>query len=110
MASHNNVLENRRFHAGTLWRTTSFYEDGWPLDAASFGDQMPPIGRQPHGSSLAADGEVPAPQCQVSHLASLRAARAQHKAIARGIQVYFDAVTAERVPEAFLDVLEQQVQ
>jgi len=41
----------------------------------------------------------------LSHIAMLRAARVRHKAIARGLQSYFDSVAAEQVPEEFLDIL-----
>ena len=44
-------------------------------------------------------------KAHLSHIATLRAARVQHKAIARGLQTYFDSVTAEQVPEEFLDIL-----
>lgn len=44
-------------------------------------------------------------KAHLSHIAMLRAARVQHKAIARGLQVYFDSVAAEQVPDEFLDIL-----
>ena len=44
-------------------------------------------------------------KAHLSHIAMLRAARIRHKAIARGLQVYFDSVAAEQVPEEFLDIL-----
>jgi hypothetical protein len=42
---------------------------------------------------------------QSAHIAALRAARLRHKAIARGLQDYFDAVTAEKVPDDFFALL-----
>jgi hypothetical protein len=42
---------------------------------------------------------------RLSHIAILRAARVRHKAIARGLQRYFDAVVAEPVPTEFLNLL-----
>ena len=41
----------------------------------------------------------------VSHLSVLRAARLRHKAIARGLQRYFDAVAAEKIPAEFFEIL-----
>ena len=71
------------------------------------GTQMSPVGRQSQQLPISAEGEQPV-QRQVTHLVALRAARAQHKAISRGLQVYFDAVTAERIPDQFLEILERQ--
>jgi hypothetical protein len=44
-------------------------------------------------------------KAHLSHIAMLRAARVRHKAIARGLQVYFDSVAAEQIPDEFLDIL-----
>jgi len=55
------------------------------------------------------DGGAPVgggtPNDRLSHLSVLRAARLRHKAIARGLQQYFDAVTAEKVPAEFFEIL-----
>jgi hypothetical protein len=44
-------------------------------------------------------------QVHLAHIATLRAARVQHKAITRGLQLYFDSVAAEQVPGEFLEIL-----
>ncbi len=44
-------------------------------------------------------------QAHLAHVATLRAARVRHKAIARGLQLYFDSVTAEQIPGEFLEIL-----
>jgi hypothetical protein len=46
-------------------------------------------------------------KAHMSHVGMLRAARVHHKAIARGLQLYFDSVTAEQVPEEFLNILKR---
>jgi hypothetical protein len=43
----------------------------------------------------------------LAHIATLRAARVRHKAIAEGLQLYFDSVAAEQVPGEFLEILSQ---
>lgn len=49
------------------------------------------------------DGMVAKPQS--AHIAVLRAARVRHKTIARGLQAYFDAIAAEKVPDDFFALL-----
>jgi hypothetical protein len=44
-------------------------------------------------------------QAHLAHITTLRAARVQHKAIARGLQLYFDSVAAEQIPGEFLEIL-----
>jgi len=85
-----------------------FYEQV-AVEDGFFGVQMPPTDRHSQMPISIAEGEQPA-QERISHLAALRAARAQHQAIARGLQLYFDAVTTEQVPRSFLEILEQQSQ
>jgi len=55
------------------------------------------------GGDSAEDGGTA--QSRLSHVAILRAARVRHKAIAKGLQSYFDAVVAEPVPREFLHLL-----
>lgn len=65
---------------------------------------MPLIGRPTQESNASPDG-AQKPEAHQSHVAILRAARVRHKAIARGLQTYFDAVAAERIPSEFLEIL-----
>ena len=58
---------------------------------------------EPRDGSSAEEGGTA--QARLSHIAILRAARVRHKAIARGLQSYFDAVVAEPVPNEFLSLL-----
>ena len=72
---------------------------------------MSPVCRQPRELPTIVEDELSAPtQRQVTDLTALRAARVRHKAIARGLQTYFDSVTAEGIPPAFVEILEQQFQ
>ncbi len=70
---------------------------------------MFPASRHSRVPVISVEGEQ-SEQERISHLAALRAARAQHKEIARGLQLYFDAVTAEQIPRSLLEILEQQSQ
>jgi hypothetical protein len=47
-------------------------------------------------------------QAHLSHIASLREARAHHRAITFELRSYFDSVAAESVPDGFRNLLTEE--
>ena len=61
---------------------------------------------------MTADGpmtEEAAAQAKYLHLAALRQARQRHKAIALELQLFFDSITSEAVPDRLVASLETSV-